>query len=179
MATHSSVLAWRIPGTGEPGGLPSMGSHRVGHDWSNLAAAAAENAHVSHVWCLSWDSLEVWTLLRMLTKAQPFGLGFLTAWWLWRVVGLLTLQLLGSSLGCHMASTIHSWSKGCGQRQQRICNFVLKVPPLVVKNTAEAGSWSKVIPKFSLSVSDPPESASRFPQQTWLACSLQQEPKRI
>ena len=32
MASHSSVLAWRIPGTGEPGGLPSMGSHRVGHD---------------------------------------------------------------------------------------------------------------------------------------------------
>ena len=41
MATHFSVLAWRIPGTGEPGGLPSMGSHRVGHDWSELAAAAA------------------------------------------------------------------------------------------------------------------------------------------
>ena len=41
MATHSSVLAWRIPGTGEPGGLPSMGLHRVGHDWSDLAAAAA------------------------------------------------------------------------------------------------------------------------------------------
>ena len=40
MATHSSVLAWRIPGTGEPGGLPSMGSHRVGHDWRDLAAAA-------------------------------------------------------------------------------------------------------------------------------------------
>ena len=40
MATHSSVLAWRIPGTGEPGGLPSMGPHRVRHDWSNLAAAA-------------------------------------------------------------------------------------------------------------------------------------------
>ena len=42
MASHSSVLAWRIPGTGEPGGLPSMGSHRIGHDWSDLAAAAAE-----------------------------------------------------------------------------------------------------------------------------------------
>ena len=41
MATHSSVLAWRILGMGEPGRLPSMGSHRVGHDWSNLAAAAA------------------------------------------------------------------------------------------------------------------------------------------
>ena len=39
MATHSSVLAWRIPGTGEPGGLRSMGSHRVGHDWSDLAVA--------------------------------------------------------------------------------------------------------------------------------------------
>ena len=38
MATHSSVLAWRIPGMGEPGGLPSIGSHRVGHDWSDLAA---------------------------------------------------------------------------------------------------------------------------------------------
>ena len=37
---HSSILAWRIPGTGKPGGLPSMGSHRVGHDWSDLAAAA-------------------------------------------------------------------------------------------------------------------------------------------
>ena len=41
MATHSSVLAWRIPGTGEPGGLPSMGSHRIGRDWSDLAAAVA------------------------------------------------------------------------------------------------------------------------------------------
>ena len=42
MATHSSVLAWRIPGLGEPGGLLSMGLLRVGHDWSDLAAAAAE-----------------------------------------------------------------------------------------------------------------------------------------
>ena len=40
MAAHSSVLAWRIPGKGEPGGLPSVGLHRVGHDWSDLAAAA-------------------------------------------------------------------------------------------------------------------------------------------
>ena len=49
MATHSSVLAWRIPGTGEPGGLPSMGSHRVGHDWSDLAAAAAAAVPVTNV----------------------------------------------------------------------------------------------------------------------------------
>jgi len=47
MATHSSVFAWRIPGMGEPGGLPSLGSHRVGHDSSDLAAAAA--AEISNV----------------------------------------------------------------------------------------------------------------------------------
>ena len=39
IATHSSIHAWRLPGMGEPGGLPSMGLHRVGHDWSDLAAA--------------------------------------------------------------------------------------------------------------------------------------------
>ena len=39
MATHSSVLAWRIPEMGEPGGLPFLGSHRVRHDWSDVAAA--------------------------------------------------------------------------------------------------------------------------------------------
>ena len=43
MATHSSVPSWSNPGTGEPGGLPSTGSHRVGHDWSDLAAAAADD----------------------------------------------------------------------------------------------------------------------------------------
>ena len=49
MATHSSVLAWRIPGMGEPGGLPSMGSHRVGHNWSDLVAAVA-----------AWTGLEIY-----------------------------------------------------------------------------------------------------------------------
>ena len=47
MATHSSVLAWRIPGTGEPGRLLSMGLHRVRHDWSDLAAA------MSNLWTRS------------------------------------------------------------------------------------------------------------------------------
>ena len=49
MATHSSVLAWRIPGMGEPGGLPSMGSHRVGHNWRDLAAAATASSL-----CTTW-----------------------------------------------------------------------------------------------------------------------------
>ena len=51
MATHSSVLALRIPGMGEPGGLPSMGLHRVRHDWSDLAAAAGYQCH--------WRGLEI------------------------------------------------------------------------------------------------------------------------
>ena len=49
MATHSSVLAWRIPGTEEPAGLPSMGSHRVGHDCSDLAAAGFFPAAVTEL----------------------------------------------------------------------------------------------------------------------------------
>ena len=49
MAPHSSTLAWRIPGTGEPGGRPSLGSHRVRHDWSDLAAAAAEEISVKNL----------------------------------------------------------------------------------------------------------------------------------
>ena len=48
MATHSSVLAWRIPGTAEPSRLLSMGSHRVGHDWSDLAAAAVSKNSINH-----------------------------------------------------------------------------------------------------------------------------------
>ena len=54
MATHSSVLAWRIPGTGEPGGLPSMGSHRVGHDWRDSAAAAAAAASILRSALVYW-----------------------------------------------------------------------------------------------------------------------------
>ena len=63
MATHSSVLAWRIPGMGEPGGLPSMESHRVRHDWSDLAAAAAAAIHgvtKSRTWLSDWTELN-WT----------------------------------------------------------------------------------------------------------------------
>ena len=55
MATHSSVIAWRIPGTAELGRLPSMGSHSVGHDWSDLAAAVAEVMYsMSHFDHFKW-----------------------------------------------------------------------------------------------------------------------------
>ena len=56
MATHSIVLAWRIPGTGEPGGLLSLGSYRVRHDWSDLAAGSAA------VSLTVWELKQLWTL---------------------------------------------------------------------------------------------------------------------
>ena len=55
MATHFSVLACRIPGTGEPGGLPPMGLHRIGHDRSDLAAAAAAAMPETWVRSLDWE----------------------------------------------------------------------------------------------------------------------------
>ena len=74
MATHSSVLAWKIPGTGEPGRLPSMGSHRVGHDWSDLAAAAHS------VWNnVKWVKPLCITILRVLIELKvelPYNPGF-------------------------------------------------------------------------------------------------------
>ena len=69
MATHSSVLAWRIPGTGKPGGLSSMGLHRVGHDWSDLAAAASTYCILS-----TMLSLLVYIILFILHNTQEEGI---------------------------------------------------------------------------------------------------------
>ena len=72
MATHSSVLAWRIPGTEEPGGLPSMWSHGVGHDCSDLAAAAAASS-VSDFgnWISTCRRVKVNSYLTLYTKINP------------------------------------------------------------------------------------------------------------
>ena len=69
MATHSSVLAWRIPGTGEPGGLPSRGSHRVGDDWSDLAAAAASQP-------LHWSLFRIHNCLRQISRSNYWMYAF-------------------------------------------------------------------------------------------------------
>ena len=111
MATHSSVLAWRIPWTEEPGGLPSMGSHRVGHDWSDLAAAAAPKEYfqpsiirmprplTDHFWLFllwskpRWTGESVMTLLTgswAVTEYELCGYLFL--------VGGLILRSLNQSL---------------------------------------------------------------------------------
>ena len=71
MATHSNVLAWRIPGTGEPGGVPSMGLHRVGHDWSDLAAVAAAEERLCGVLaaCVCfWEDLQVKYPVRFMSE---------------------------------------------------------------------------------------------------------------
>ena len=69
MATHSSVLACRIPGTGEPGGLPSVGSHRVGHDWSDLVVVVV-------VYLFSSGS----SWVRNQTRVSWISCGFFTNW---------------------------------------------------------------------------------------------------
>ena len=63
VATHSSVLAWRIPGTGEPGGLPSMGSHRLGHNWSDLAGRQQPTGNNA---LSKWMNLGFWLLIQAL-----------------------------------------------------------------------------------------------------------------
>ena len=69
MATHSSVLALRIPGMGEPGGLPSMGSHRVGHDWGDLAADI-----FLELFCFSYDPMDVGNLISGSSAFSKFSL---------------------------------------------------------------------------------------------------------
>ena len=95
MAPHSSVLAWRIPGTGEPGGLPSMGSHRVEHDWSDLAAAAAAR-YWTCTTCIRRRSLNHWTI-RVVHSCR-----------------VSEIMLYTTLILCHL-STIELWSNKFGK----------------------------------------------------------------
>ena len=107
MATHSSVLAWRIPGMGEPGGLPSMGSHRVGHDWSDLAAAAATWLNDLDFWpwklpkvsFRSGSHLSYWRKIVSNVSGRSFNRRSFNFWWnsLW-------------NLQCEFESTVSKYS---------------------------------------------------------------------
>ena len=86
MATHSSVLAWRIPGTGEPGGLPSVGSHRVGHDWSDLVVDTVKGFSIVYeaevdvfmeFSCFLYDPKDVGNLI---SGSSPFSKSSLNIW---------------------------------------------------------------------------------------------------
>ena len=87
MATCSSVLAWRIPGMEEPGGLPSLGSHRVGHDWSSSQVSGFSSGHV---WIWELDYKESWVLKN---------------WCFWTVVLEKTLQ---SPFDCKETQSVHA-----------------------------------------------------------------------
>ena len=90
MATHSSVLARRIPGSGEPGGLPSKGSHRVRHDWSNLAAAAA-----AYSWWWTGRPGVLW-FMGSQRVGHDWGTELELDWtglnWTWYTVGVAEMQ---------------------------------------------------------------------------------------
>ena len=91
LATHSSVLAFRIPGTGEPSGLPSVGSHRVGHDWSDLAAAAAASIIEAYSVCSS----QLYILTIILCEVSGVGSG--VSWTTF--INFLTWALLCGLIG--------------------------------------------------------------------------------
>ena len=86
MATHFSVLAWRIPGTGEPGGVPSMGSHRVGHDWSDLLSSSG---------CWMGSSVEL---------KEPMSISPPSSPWLASATKPSILLLPGSNMPMHLES---------------------------------------------------------------------------
>ena len=117
MAPHSSVLAWRIPGMGEPGGLPSMGSHRVGHDWSDLAAAAVvfclwmylilfTNHQLMNIWIISRFGL-LWKVL-LLTFAYISLCGDRLSFFQWAFPASLAARVQASSCDQHVLSTPHA-----------------------------------------------------------------------
>ena len=91
MVTYSSVLAWKIPGTAEPSGLRSLGLHRVGHDWSDLASAATRCFRSHHKNWLQWG-------LCFLHNWKPFSKVCLV---LWKGVSLRTQAPVGSSHVCN------------------------------------------------------------------------------
>ena len=105
MATHSSVLAWRIPGTEEPGGLPSMGSHKVGHDWRNLAAAAA-------LWLLGFVSYFARTSLTPILSFLILSF-LLVILWFYLYIFILSEIYFGACdalLGIVQTSFFHYWA---------------------------------------------------------------------
>ena len=114
MATHSSLLAWRIPGTGEPGGLRSVGSHRVRHDWSNLAAAAAAlrlSLERPPTWKpLIYEHFSMFSKFVLKYVSCPYGVKQNSnnkpkIWWLYKLLEQNSF-IISSILWCHKPKKI-------------------------------------------------------------------------
>ena len=116
MATNSSVLAWRIPGMVEPGGLPSMGSHRVRHDWSDLAAAAA-----TLLWFISHTGKQVTTDVRQLVPGHTANVCQRQSWpWLY----ILASTLVSSFL---LISCLQEWTSASDSVHDQCLCLTFKV----------------------------------------------------
>ena len=125
LMTHSSVLAWRIPGTGEPGGLPSMGSRRVGHDWSDLAVAAAflmYNLPLEH-----WEVLLLTSSIQLLNCSIPVYMsGSIKITYILMRISFTSTQCLYNGLFCLLSYRLHSFPNLLRS------SFPLHLPPLAV-----------------------------------------------
>ena len=117
MASHSSVLAWSIPGMGEPDGLPSMGSHRVGHDWSDLAttaAAASRNNKIKSGWqspLFFFFNFFIFTVFWLYQVLLAFSHGFSLV----AMCGLLLQWLLlwsygAQAVGMRASVVVNTWA---------------------------------------------------------------------
>ena len=107
MATHSSVLAWRVPGTGEPSGLPSMGSRRVGHYWSDLALALTFYT-VRLIMFPSWLAIKIIFY-------------FLSGYWSWNLINIFySVPTQGSNpVSCIVDRGFTIWAI----REACFCNY--------------------------------------------------------
>ena len=102
MATHSIIPAWRIPGTGEPGGLLSMGSHRVGHDWSDLAAAV------------------IFICVYFYYRSAAMNL-FATSW-VWKMLWLKSIHFQLWNLSSVLFRLYHHFVPGSSDGKESACN---------------------------------------------------------
>ena len=133
VATHSSVLAWRIPEMGETGGLWSMGSHRVGHDWSDVAAAGDCKCVGFHACCVLLEgfesdvSLEPW-----LTVLYP-------------VTHLTNVNLTKSEYPHSAFREFPPWGGGGGKEPSQLTHYYNAVSPVLWQkytNSAESKKWA-------------------------------------
>ena len=148
MATHSSVPAWRIPGKGEPGGLPSMGLRRVGHKWSDLAAAAAEFTRARRLpWRRAWQPTPIFLPGEF---CEQRSLADYSPWGLQRVRDCMLLLLLSHFSRVQLCATpqtaAHQAPPSLGFSRQEHWSGLPFLSPM---HESEKWKWSRSVVTFS------------------------------